>query len=439
MGGHAMKKIISSMMAIMLIVSLLAACGSSNEQTETIKGTDGSSNGKVEEKNVTLKVFIGQPRFKEQYDKLANKFSEKMKADKNINVTVQLELPNSDNAAQILKTRLVSNDAPDVFSLHAMNDLPSYYKAGYVEDLSDQPFVATLIDDIKPSVTSPDGKIIALPLESLFWGYLYNKDIFAEHDIKVPMTLTEMKTVIEKLNAVDINPFLLAYKESWIPQLLLPLAVGALIETGNKDFVERMNKDEGSFSEMKAMFDIFDLINANGNDRALEVGGDEGAAKFANGGAAMWLQGPWYAEAILKSNENLNFGVAPLPISDDPNASLLTVSVSTSLAVSKTSKNKEVAFDFINYVLSEEYSDELFQSLMFNPISSVHTYASYPWVDDALVYVKNGQSYQAPSIPQAVKDEVGKGLQSYFAGQMTQDQVLEALDKAWKSFNKVNE
>lgn len=434
-----MKKIGSTLMSLVLVAGLLAGCGSSNSGTNnTPKSTEGnnvSSSGK----SVTLKVFIAQPRFKEQYDKLSADFTAMMKEKENTDVTIQLELPNSDNAAQILKTRLASNDAPDVFSLHAINEIPTFYKAGYLEDLSDQPFVDVLLDDVKKAVTTTDGKVVGVPMETMSWGYLYNKDIFEQYNLQVPTTVSEMKTVVETLKSNNVTPFLLSYKEAWIPQLLLPLAAGALIKTENNDFIERMNKNEGSFQEMKQMFEIFDLINANGTDRALEIGGDDGAAKFANGEAAMWLQGPWYAETILKSNPDMNFGVAPLPINDDPNATLINLSASTTLAVAQASKNKDVAKAFLNFVMSEDYSSGLFESLMFNPTASIHTYASYPWVDDATVYVKEGKSYQDPTIPQAVKDEVGKGLQSYFAGQMTQDEVLSALDNAWKAFNKVNQ
>ncbi len=307
-----------------------------------------------------------------------------------------------------------------------------------MEDLSDQPFVGKLLDSVKPSVTTTDGKVVAVPLETLSWGYLYNKKIFTDLGLTPPTTLTEMKAVVEKLKANKVTPFVLSYKESWIPQLVLPLAAGALINTDNPDFIERMNKDEGSFTEMKSMFDIFDLINANGTEKATEVGGDDGAAAFAAGKGAMWLQGPWYAETILKSNPDLDFGVAPLPINDNPKATLINLSASTSLALSKTTKNKEVALDFINYVLDDTASNAFFQALKFNPIATVHTFESYPWVNDATAYVKEGKSYQDPAIPQAVKDEVGKGLQAYYAGQISQDDVLKALDKAWKSFNKVN-
>ncbi|WP_419874096.1 ABC transporter substrate-binding protein [Candidatus Pristimantibacillus sp. PTI5] len=430
-----MKKVMKGLLITVLATTLLAGCG--NNANNTGSTNEGAAAG-GEAKSVKLKMFIAQPRLKEHYDKYIADFVAKEKAEKNIDVSVQLEMPTADNAAQILKTRLASNDAPDIFAIHAINEIPSYYKAGYLEDLTGQPFVGKLLDSVKPSVTTTDGKVVAVPLETLSWGYLYNKKIFADNGLVPPTTLTEMKAVVEKLKAKNITPFVLSYKEAWIPQLLLPLAAGAIINTENADFIERMNKDEGSFSEMKSMFDVFDLINANGTEKATEVGGDDGAAAFAAGKGAMWLQGPWYAETILKSNPDLDFGVAPLPINDDPNATLINLSASTSLAVSKTTKNKEVALDFINYVLDDTASNAFFQALKFNPIATIHTYESYPWVNDATGYVKEGKSYQDPAIPQSVKDEVGKGLQAYYAGQISQDDVIKALDKAWKSFNKVN-
>ncbi|NEU24826.1 extracellular solute-binding protein [Paenibacillus polymyxa] len=424
-------KMWKGVLSTMLVGTLLAGCGANSS------GSDSSGSG-GDGKTVNLKMFIAQPRLKEHYDKYINAFIAKEKKDKNIDVTVQLEMPPADNAAQILKTRLASNDAPDVFALHAVNEIPPFYKAGYLEDLSGQPFVSKLMDSVKPSVTTKDGKVVAVPLETISWGYLYNKKIFKDLDLKPPGTLTEMKAVVEKLKANHVTPFLLSYKESWIPQLFVPLTAGAMMNTQNKDFIERMNQGKGSFSEMKSMFDIIDLVNSNGTDKALEIGGDDGSAAFASGKAAMWIQGPWFAETILKSDPKMDFGVAPLPINDDPNATLINLSTSTSLAVSSSSKNKEVALDFVNYVLDDKDSSAFYEALKFNPISKVHTFKSYPWVNDATEYVKAGKSYQDPSIPQAVKDEAGKSLQSYYAGQLSQDDVIKALDKAWKSYNKVN-
>ncbi|WP_240419937.1 ABC transporter substrate-binding protein [Paenibacillus periandrae] len=431
-----MKKSWNTVLSAVAAVALLTGCAAQEGGGKA--GNQASGSSVAAPKEVTLKVFISQPRQKEQFDKFVADFTAKEKAEKNINVKVQMEMPPIDQAPQILKTRLAANDVPDVFSLHAINDLPTYYKAGYVEDLSKQPFAGKILDSVKPAVTI-DNKVLAVPLETLNWGYLYNKKIFADLGLKPPTTVTEMKSVIETLKNNKITPFELAYKEAGAPQLFLPLTVGALVNTENKDFVDRMNSDKGSFSEIKnQLFGNFDLVNANGTDRALEVSAAEGAAAFAQGKAAMWVNGPWYADTLLKSNTDLQIGIAPLPINDNPNATMINMSVSTSLAVATGSKNKEVAYDFVNFVLDDKETNELFKSLKYNPNAKNHTFESLPWINEALTYVKAGKAYKDPYMPPAVKDEVGKLLQAYYSKSISQDDVISGLDKAWKNSNKIN-
>jgi raffinose/stachyose/melibiose transport system substrate-binding protein len=107
------------------------------------------------------------------------------------------------------------------------------------------------------------------------------------------------------------------------------------------------------------------------------------------------------------------------------------LSTSTSLAVSPTSKNKEVAFDLLNYILDAKDSSALFQELKFNPVSKVHTYKSYPWIDEAMTYVSQGKAYQDLSLPNGVTDEQAKLLQSYYAKQVKKEDIIKSLDKKW--------
>lgn len=424
-----MKKALTLPLASVLFAGMLAGCGGESSSS------GGSSSGDSDQ--VELKVFIGQPRFKEQYETYIDQFVAKQK-EEGRDVTVKLELPSVNEADELLKTRLASGDSPDVFALHAVNDIPVYDKAGYLEDLSGEPFVEKMYDTISPSVTKDD-RVLALPLETLQWGYIYNKDLFEEHGVELPQTLTEMKAVVKTFEDADVTPFIRAYKDSYIPQLFLPLTVGALESTTQQGFIEKMNADKGSFADLKdEMFPVIDLVHAHGTDRPFEVGQDQGAAAFAAGEAAMWVQGPWMAESLMSTNPDFNFGVAPMPINDDPNATLIDLSTSTSLAVSKQSEVKDVAKDFVNYVLDEQDSSELYESLGFNPISDVHTFDPYPWLVDSAKYVEEGKVYQDPAIPAAVKSASEKLLQSYYAEDASQDEVVEGLDRAWQEYNKLN-
>lgn len=429
-----MKKALATAAALMMLGSTVACSSGAPNNAGSAAGDQGNKAAGTPKK-VELKVFLGGlDRFRDQFDKYFAQFAEKEKKEKNIEVSFNSEYPGSDNAPQILKTRLATGDVPDIFSVHAINEIPDYYKAGYLADLSSQPFASKLLDGIKPLV-SADNKVVAVPMESLQWGYLYNKKIFNDLGLKPPATLTEMKAVVQKLNDNKIKPFLLSYKESWIPQLFIPLTVGSLVNSSNKDFIDKMNKNQGSFADIKQMFDIIDLVNANGTDRAFDIGNDDGSADFASGKAAMWVQGPWNADSILKVNDKMSFGVAPLPINDDPKASMVNVAVSTSLAMSPNSKNKEVAQDLLNFILDDQASNGLYQSLKFNPVSKNHTFKPYPWVEDALTYVNKGQAYKDPTIPAAVKDESGKALQAYYNKKMSKDDVIKDLDKTWKDAN----
>jgi raffinose/stachyose/melibiose transport system substrate-binding protein len=102
-----------------------------------------------------------------------------------------------------------------------------------------------------------------------------------------------MKETVEVLKQNNITPFLSTYKDAYIPQLFLPLTVGGTVGTEAPDFIKSMNEGKSSFKEIKDMFAIMDLTNENGTDRAFENGQDQGASDFANGKAAMWVQGPW--------------------------------------------------------------------------------------------------------------------------------------------------
>jgi raffinose/stachyose/melibiose transport system substrate-binding protein len=394
---------------------LLAACN----QTEDVR-------------EVELDVFMSFPRFQEQFEAYFDLFEEKMLEEENIQVTINLEMPSSDTAEQLLQARLSSDDAPDLFTLHAIAHIPDYYEAGYLEDLSDADFVDTVYESVLSAVKY-DNKVVALPLENLAWGYLYNKDIFDEYSLTPPTTLAEMETVVNTLNSNDETPFMLAFQESWIPQLMMALALGGMINSEETDFIDNMNAGTGSYADIDEVFGIIDLIMANGTDKPFETGGAAGSADFANGEAAMWVQGPWMSGSILEVNPDMNIGLAPLPVTNNPNTTMINLSTSTSLALSPTCEDKDVAIKLLNFILDPEHSSDLFEELQFNPLSTVHDYETLPWIDEAMTYVADGKAYLEQGLPDGVTDVTALMLQEYYSGTKTQQEVIDAIDQAWAS------
>lgn len=419
-----MKRVLSAILCICITAAVLTGCGSS----KTTKTAD-------QPKKVTLNVMMSFPRFMDQMQAYMDKFKAKELKEKNIDVTINLEMPSSDQYGTTLQTRLSSNDAPDLFTISAASDLATYQKAGYLMDLTGQPFVSKLYPNVKSTV-SLDNKVYLVPFESTVWGYLYNKDIFEKCGLTPPETLDEMKNAVSTLKAKGYTPFELAFQEQWVPQLMTALTLGGTVSGSVPDWTKRMYEDKGSYSEVAPIFDVIDLIMQNGTSRAMETGSEQGCADFANGKAAMFVDGTWAAESILKVNPNFKMGAAALPVNNDKKCTMVNLATTTSLAVYSGTKNKEVAIDLANYILDDNDSSDLYKSLMFNPVATIHKFDQYSWAKEASAYVTAGRAYTDLVLPQAVTDEQGKLLQSYYLKKVTKDQFIQTMDKTFKDANK---
>lgn len=437
-----MKKVIAILLAVCLLLSL-AACAGGGTQEPTPPTSDEtkapiSDPGATtdEPREAELNIMMSFPQFMEQWETYAKQFEAKMLAEENIKVKVNLEMPSSDQYESVLQARLSGGDAPDLYTLHC-NNIGTYNDAGYLYDLSNEPLADVIYENVKATV-SVDGKLLAVPIESQAWGVLYNKAIFEECGLKAPDTLADLATICQTLKEKGYTPFMLAFQEQWVPQLMTALTLGDIVSGKLPDWLERMYKDEGSYDEVREIFDVIDLIMTNGTDRAMEEGSEAGAADFAMGKAAMFVQGTWASNTIMTTNPEMQLGVFALPINDDPNCTRVNLSTSTTLAVHPDSKELDLALKFANYVLDEKDSSALFQSCSFNPLATCHNYEAYSWVADASAYVAAGRAYQDLVIPSAVTDEQGRLLQEYYVGTVTVDEIVERLDAAFQAANAQN-
>ena len=429
-----MKRIVSAILCLSMVMVMLSGC-SGNSAVSSVSAASGSVSSKGEPKKVTLNVMMSFPRFMDQMQAYMDQFKQKELAEKNVDVTVNLEMPSSDQFETTLKARLSSNDAPDLFTISASADLATYQKAGYLMNLSDQPFVPKLYSNVKKTVTY-DGKVYLVPFESTVWGYLYNQDIFTKCGITLPETLDDMKKVVQTLKEKGYVPFELAFQEQWVPQLMTALTLGGLVSGSNPDWVKNMYADKASYKDVANIFEPIDLIMQNGTARAMETGSEQGCTDFANGKAAMFVDGTWAAESILKANPNMKLGVAALPVDNDPKNTMINLATTTSLAVYANTKEKETALDLANYILDDKDSSDLYQKLMFNPVATCHSFDQYAWAKQASAYVEKNRAYTDLVLPNAVTDEQGKLLQSYYLKKITKEQFIETMDKTFKEANK---
>lgn len=435
------KKFLALGMAVSLVVSL-SACAKNETKNEptgaqtTQEATKSPEKEKEPVKEVELNVMMSFPQYMDQWETYCKQFEAKME-EKGIKVKVNLEMPSSDQYESVLQARISGDDAPDLYTLHS-NNIAVYNKAGNLTDLTDQPLTGKIYENVRNTV-SVDGKVLAVPIESQAWGVLYNKDIFDKCGLKAPDTLDDLKNICKVLKDKGYTPFMLAFQEQWVPQLMTALTIGGKVSGEAKDWLERMYKDQASYEEIKDIFDPIDVILKNGTQRPMEEGSEAGSADFANGKAAMYVQGTWAAQTIMTTNPDMKMGVFPLPINNNKDCTLVNLSTSTTLGVYPKSKNLDVALEFANYVLDDKDSSALFKACSFNPLATVHTFEASSWVAEASKYVEEGRAYQDLVLPSSVTDEQGKLLQEYCVGAVTKEDIIKKLDEAFKQANSFNQ
>lgn len=90
---------------------------------------------------------------------------------------------------------------------------------------------------------------------------------------------------------------------------------------------------------------------------AASRGYGDGNLAFAQGKAAMYLQGPWALGEIAKTNPDMDLGTFPFPATDDPADNKVRVNVDLGLWIPEASRKQEAAREFLSFLMSPEISD----------------------------------------------------------------------------------
>ncbi|AIQ11656.1 ABC transporter substrate-binding protein [Paenibacillus durus] len=334
-----MKKGITTVLAGMLAMSLLGACGNSSSDNSA---NGGSSSGKVK-----IEFFQNKAEAKTSFDKLVAKFNE---ANPNIVVT-QVNPP---DAETVLKTRAAKKNIPDVVGIGATDTFKSLATGGLFEDLSSDPVVKNIqpaYADMLKNYTA-NNQLNGVPFAANANGVIYNKAMFAEVGAEVPKTWDEFIAVAEKFKAAGKNAFYITLKDSWTTLPAFNALSSSIVgidfygqrQAGSAKFAGTINEVAQKQLQLTeyAQKDIFGKTYNDGN------------VAFAKGEAAMYLQGVWAIPEIQKANPSIDLGVFVLPATNDPSKNKLVTGVDTLLAVSKTSKHPAEAKKFIEFMLQPE-------------------------------------------------------------------------------------
>lgn len=301
---------------------------------------------------------------------------------------------------------------------------------------SDQPFVDKIYSNTKNSITY-EGKIYAYPLAQDFMGMFYNVEYFEKAGItEVPKTIDEFEEVCEKLQAAGYTPIAATYKDTEALNHVFSCLLGAAVNDDSTEWIESMQTEEGSFdvANKDFIFHFCDILKKYSGDNYMDADYSAGYNTFVSGDAAMLLSGEWSLSTLNDVNPDAQMGVFAVPVTDDPEDAKLDVDVGCVVAVNADSPNVDAALKVLDAISSEEsgswnsyIGDTIGASVPGVPFETSFT---APYLTSYNKYMDEGKI--RPWIYQRLKAGaqtiIGESIQGYFAGTMTEDEVIEEMD-----------
>jgi len=336
-------------------------------------------------------------------------FMTKLVADYNASQN-ETEVVLDTSGVDVVSASFVRGNPPDIALANYNMETSRFVQRGALSDLSGTQAASRVREDLQPLMDQygsyPD-RTSALPYSVMASSVIYNKEIFAAHNIAVPKTWSEMIAACEALKAAGVTPFYATWKDDWtIAQGWFDYSVGGQVDT--IDFFKKLaaeGTEVGPESPVSFQKDFNQPVekmltlakNYVNKDAASRAYGD-GNLAFSQGKAAMYLQGPWAFSEIAKTAPDLKLGTFPLPMTEDPKDLRVRVNVDLAAWIPEASKHKDAARNFLEYLYRPEVIDSYNKSqLGFTPTKDSANVPD-PRIEGMVEYYEKSQVYQGPSV-----------------------------------------
>lgn len=332
----------------------------------------------------------------------------------------------------------VRGDPPDIALNNYNQETARFIQRCAMSDLSDTAAAQSVREDLLPFMDQfgvCEGRTSAIPYSVMGAAVIYNVDIFAQNGLEVPTTWDELIAVCEALEAAGVTPFYATFADNWtIGQGWYDYTVGGMLDTVEFfDALAQEGVNVGPNSAVSFQKDQAEPVakmielSAYVNDDAESRGYGDGNTAMANGEAAMYLQGPWAFGEIAKAAPDLELGMFPLPVTDDPDDLKARINMDLAAWIPEASSHQEAARDFLDYL----YQPEIIEAYNAAQLGFAPTKDAPPVSDERILglqkYIDAGDMYQGSTqlVPRAIP--IHNYAQAMMLGGDTQ-RILSTID-----------
>ena len=367
----------TAVMTALALAATLSACGGTGTADEV----------------TTLNFFQFKGEALKDFEQIIHDFE----ADNPDIKVIQNQQPDADTA---IRTLLVKNRTPDVVTLNAGGKIGQLLDAGVFYDFSQDPVVDTLnpaVQEIIAALGSHDGEVNALGYVNNVNGIIYNKTIFEDQGLEIPETWDELIDTCEKLKAAGITPFYGTLADSWTT---LPSFNGMGAFAARDGFFDKMREAGENVDPAKSPSFSVDFAEVAEKQNTLfsyaQEGYrgrtyDDGNAAFARGEVAMYMQGIWALNPIKQANPDIEAGIFPYPVSDNPDDRVLVSGVDVAVMIGRDTPHMEEAKRFVEYLYRPDVIEEFAKSQNMIPAVMDAKWSDDPALQDVKPLFDDGK------------------------------------------------
>ncbi len=346
-----MKKVLSLLLSIVLVLTLFAGCGKSTSGDGTEPAEKDDETEKIEEvkEEKPVKIIFATNETPILTTDFWAVVSERF-TDANPDVIVENIAQPSANIMMrdYLKTLLAAGQFPDVMVMASPGD---FVPAGALLPIPDEdmPYIA---DTTKGKF---NGKSYVVPYKKQVGGFFYNKKIFAENNLAEPQTYQDLVELCDKLKNANITPISMGLKDGWPQLVLASLILSADLLTENPDWGLDRNAGKTTFTSpefKKALNKYADLTKNYCNDNMAGVSYTQMMELFFTGKAAMMPMGSWLQGEEQRVKPDFETGFFPVP--SDKNADNIAVWINEGLSISAKTEYPEQCKRFVEFFMTDE-------------------------------------------------------------------------------------
>ncbi len=281
----------------------------------------------------------------------------------------------------------------------------------------------------------PGNSYWGVPMTVMNIQIFYNKELFVKAGLdpeKPPRTWNEFLTVSQKLKKAGVPPLLAGLGDLWVDYKLYNAYAWTYLGEQQMRALyagELPYTDVRNVQALTRIQELKDVLYPG----CVSMPNKDAEINFANGKAAMMINGSWAVNVYAGMNPNLKLGVFRFPKPDDAKHPMKVMGgIGKGFLVAANSKHPKEVKAFLKWLLSTSQQVRMAKDARELPANQ----RAMQDIDPLLKNFAAGMNELAPDLKleekKAVEEFISKGIQSLLMGESTPDALardIQALKK----------